>query len=431
MDMSDAGALLRIDLIATRARQATAALRRHPVATDAAVAAAFAIAALVSLSATFELLRQDPTLDTPARPPLVLALLLVTLPLALRRRFPLSVAVVVIVAFVVGRLVLAPDLPGLSAWEGIVSVWACWLALYSAVVHGRGVSRTTLVVAVLSVVLLGEVVREIYGDALLGLPLNQGFQLAYNVVILALPLVLGAAVRSSRARRRELIERAVELQREREENARRAVLEERVRIARELHDVVAHHVSVMGVQAGAARRVMGRQPEKAEEALGSIESSSRQAVAELHRLLGFLRQAGQSDDLAPQPALSQLPALVARAGQGPLAVELTVEGDPRPLPPTLEVSAYRVVQEALTNALRHSGGTTALVRVGYRPAALEIEVHDDGPGRAPARPANLGGHGLIGMRERVGLHGGDLRAGPDPRGGFAVRATFPLNGGPQ
>jgi signal transduction histidine kinase len=163
--------------------------------------------------------------------------------------------------------------------------------------------------------------------------------------------------------------------------------------------------------------------------LSSIEDSSRQAVVELHRLLGFLRRADQPDDRAPQPALAQLPELVAQAEQGGLTVELSVEGQPRALAPTLEVSAYRVIQEALTNALKHSGGTTATVRLGYRPTVLEIEVRDDGDGRAATPPNDLGGHGLMGMRERAALHGGHLRAGAAPQGGFAVHATFPLNGG--
>ena len=200
-----------------------------------------------------------------------------------------------------------------------------------------------------------------------------------------------------------------------------------MRIARELHDVVAHHVSVMGVQAGAARRVMGRQPEKAEEVLSSIEASSRQAVVELQRLLGFLRRPDQPDELAPQPDLAQLPELVSKAGQGGLFVELRIDGAPRPLPQTLEVSAYRVIQEALTNALKHSGGSTASVRLDYKPDMLELEVRDDGRGRVAQPSHQIGGHGLIGMRERVSLHGGHLSARQTPQG-FAVRATFPLNG---
>ena len=140
---------------------------------------------------------------------------------------------------------------------------------------------------------------------------------------------------------------------------------ERVRIARELHDVVAHHVSVIGVQAAAARRVMDRQPARAAEALSSIEDSSRRAVTELHRLLGFLRRAGDTDELFPQPGLAQLGDLIAEAGQGELIVDLTVKGEARPLSPTLEVSAYRVIQEALTNTRKHSRATTANIRLHY------------------------------------------------------------------
>jgi signal transduction histidine kinase len=241
-----------------------------------------------------------------------------------------------------------------------------------------------------------------------------------------LPIALGLAVRGLRRRQVALTDQAVELRRQREENAQRAVLDERVRIARELHDVVAHHVSVMGIQAGAARSVMRKQPERAEEALTSIESSSRQAVVELHHLLGFLRRDGQQDGLTPQPNLSQLPELVAEAGGDAVQVRLQIEGEPRPLPGTLELSAYRVIQEALTNTRKHADATTSTVRVAYQPTMLEIEVLDDG--RGGAAPAN-GGHGLIGMRERVGLHGGHLRAGSRPEGGFAVHATFPVDAG--
>jgi len=312
-------------------------------------------------------------------------------------------------------------------WEGIVTVWACWLALYSAVAYGARTRTTSLVVAALIVVLFGEVMREVvfyHGGVYRNLPLNEAFLLVYDAVFFVLPVLLGLAVRSLRDRGRELSEQAAELRREREENARRAVLDERVRIARELHDVVAHHVSVMGVQAGAARRVMARRPDQAEEALSSIEASSRQAVVELHRLLGFLRREEHDDVLGPQPDLAQLPELIAQATRGDLAVGLSVEGEARPLPGTLELSVYRVIQEALTNALKHSGGTTATVRVAYEAASLEVEVSDDGTGAAGATSG--GGHGLIGMRERVRLHGGHLRAGPDPVGGFVVHASFPL-----
>jgi signal transduction histidine kinase len=412
------------------ARHVPAALRRHPVGADAALAAVVSAATLVSLYTTFELLRQDPQFHEPAKPAIIVSLLVVTLPLALRRCYPLAVACVVIVAFVVGRVALNPDLPGLASWENYVTQWACWLALYSAVVHGRRARLTTLLLAMLVALLFAEVVREMLfykGGVFKGLPLNQTFVLVYNAAFMAFPLLLGVAVRSRRDREQDLTARTAELQREREENARRAVLEERVRIARELHDVVAHHVSVMGVQAGAARRVMARQPEKAEAVLSSIEASSRQAVVELHRLLGFLRRPDQPDELAPQPDLAQIPELVAQAGQGGLSVKLSIDGEPRPLPQTLEVSAYRVIQEALTNALKHSGSSTASLRLVYKPDHLEVEVRDDGDGRVGKAQDNTGGHGLLGMRERVGLHGGHLSAG-QTHDGFAVRATFPLDG---
>ncbi len=403
-------------------RQVGSALRRHPTAADTALAVVLAGAALVSLYGTFELLRQDRAFDEPGTTWIVVAILATTLPLALRRRFPLSSASAVIAAFIASRVWTSPDIPGLQAWEAYITVWATWLALYSAVVHGQPRRRATLVVGALALAVLAEVVREIFfADRIFAdLPLNQAFLLAYNLALIVLPIALGLTVRS-------LLARQAELQREREENARRAVLEERVRIARELHDVVAHHVSLMGIQAGAARRVMERKPETARDILSSIEATSRQAVEELHRLLGFLRREDQADGVAPQPDLTQLPDLVEQAGRGPLRVELSVEGEPRPLPATLEVSAYRVIQEALTNAVKHSGGTTATVRLRYRPASLEIEVLNDGP-PVPAGVAN-GGLGLVGMRERVALHGGELRAGERPSGGFAVLATFPVNGG--
>jgi signal transduction histidine kinase len=208
-----------------------------------------------------------------------------------------------------------------------------------------------------------------------------------------------------------------------EERASRAVFEERVRIARELHDVVAHHVSMMGVQAGAARMVVDHDRAKAKEALAAIELSSRQAVAELHRLLGFLRQASDADDLAPQPGLGQLDQLAASLGESELAVRVCVEGERRELPPTVDVSAYRIVQEALTNTLKHSVASRADVNLRYWPGELELEIVDDGtPTGTPATAS--GGLGLIGMRERAALCGGQLSAGPAAGGGYAVRVRL-------
>jgi signal transduction histidine kinase len=405
------------------ARRAQATARRHPAAADAALALVFAAAALVSLEAVHDQIRHfDPSFDLPATGPAVLAMLGITLPLVWRRRAPFSVAIAVVVAFLVGRIVV--EVP-----EASITVLAGSLAIYSAALHGRPRFRT-LVLSLCLAAILAEVAREVFfaGSADELNPLAQAFILTYNVVVLSLPWMLGSVIRSLREHERELADRAAELQREREANARQAVFAERVRIARELHDVVAHHVSVMGVQAGAARRVMERQPDQAIAALSSIESSSRQAVLELQRLLGFLRRGDEVDDLASQPGLAQLVDLVSQSAEGELTVDLSIEGEPRPLSPTLEVSAYRVVQEALTNTRKHSAASTATVRVRYGPETLEVEVIDDGAGGAAGSPVNEGGHGLIGMRERASLHGGHLRAGPRSEGGFAVHATFPLKG---
>ena len=246
--------------------------------------------------------------------------------------------------------------------------------------------------------------------------------------LMALAWFAGFALRERAVRAAEAQDRALRAEREREEIAQRAVFEERVRIARELHDVVAHHVSMMGVQAGAARMIIDRDPAKAKDALAAIEASSRQAVDELHRLLGFLRQAGDADDLAPSPGVGQLQRLAAGMSDSDLAVRVDVEGEERPLPPTVDVSAYRIVQEALTNTLKHGQASRADVRLCYRPGELEVEIVDDGLG-VDGPSGGGSGLGLIGMRERASLHGGRLRAGPEPGGGFAVRVNLPTPDG--
>ena len=300
-----------------------------------------------------------------------------------------------------------------------------FVAFYSAAVHGRRpLGSYVLLACELAVVL--QVARELFlVGYMAGMhPLSQSFELAFNAVIFLSPWVLGAAVRSSRGRESQLAERARELMRERERNAEQAVFAERVRIARELHDVVAHHVSVMGIQAGAARRVMARQPKEAAAALSSIEGSSRTAVLEMQRLLGFLRSEGDSEGFGSQPGLDRVGDLVAESQRSDLDITLTIQGEPRPLSPTLDVSAYRIVQEALTNSRKHSTGRSASVRIQYSPSTLDLEVIDDGA-KAPSDPGPEG-HGLIGMRERAALHGGHVDAGPLVGGGFGVHATFPL-----
>ena len=270
-------------------------------------------------------------------------------------------------------------------------------------------------------VVLGGAAIVVYND-----PTHTAGELFFTPGLFAIGWLAGFALR---AQADTAEQRATDAERGREENTRRAVIEERVRIARELHDIVAHHVSMMGVQAGAARVVIDRDRVKAEEALTAIEVSSRQAVGELHRLLGFLRQAGDQDDLAPRPGLSQLPRLAASMSESGLAVAVGTEGEERSLPPMIGVSAYRIVQEALTNILKHAAASRADVRVRYWPDELEVEIIDDGRGATGLSGTSPGCLGLIGMRERAALHGGQLRAGPASSGGFAVRVKLPTSDG--
>jgi signal transduction histidine kinase len=230
--------------------------------------------------------------------------------------------------------------------------------------------------------------------------------------------LLGDNLRTRRAYLRELEARAERLEREQEESSRRAAAEEQARIARELHDVLAHNVSVMVVQAAAANDVFETQPQRAREALRDIERTGRSALTELRRLLGRVRQT----DFAPQPGLSELDALVDGVRAAGLPVTLRVEGELDDLPAGLDLSAYRIVQEALTNAIKHAGASAAEVRVRRTADEVELEVDDDGAGPS----GNGRGQGLIGMRERASLLGGEVEAGPKPDGGFRVRAKLPL-----
>jgi signal transduction histidine kinase len=218
-------------------------------------------------------------------------------------------------------------------------------------------------------------------------------------------------------------ERATQLERERELRAREAVAEERARIARELHDVVGHSVSVMTVQAGGVRRLLKPEQEREREALEIIEQTGREALAEMRRLVGVLRRPEESPALAPQPSLEHLDRLVAKARESGLPVELRVEGEPTQLPPGLDLTAYRLVQEGLTNALKHARASKADVLVRYGDGEVEISVTDDGSGDGGG---DSGGHGLVGMRERVSVYGGEIESGPLPGGGYGLRARLPL-----
>ncbi len=242
--------------------------------------------------------------------------------------------------------------------------------------------------------------------------------------------VLGDSMRYRRAYYASLEDRAARLERERDAQARIAAVAERARIARELHDVIAHNVSVMVVQADGASYALGTDPARAREALAAISATGRQALAEMRRLLGVLRREedGAASERAPQPGIGELGELLDQARSAGLPVSFTVEGEPQPLPGGVALAAYRIVQESLTNTRKHAGPVaSASVLLRYSPDAVVLTISDDGRGElGGAGPPGAPGHGLTGMRERVAVYGGSVTAGPRPGGGFEVVATLPL-----
>jgi signal transduction histidine kinase len=255
-------------------------------------------------------------------------------------------------------------------------------------------------------------------------PLLSGIlnQVLINVLVFAFAYLFGETAWLAARRQHDLQLQADEVQRARASAEERAVLGERVRIARELHDVVAHHVSVMGIQASAARRAMDRNPQAASAALVAVEQGARTAVDELHRMLGALR--APDEPVPPAPAgIEHVQDLTDRVRDAGRTAEYAVYGDPVPLPASISQTAYRIVQEAVTNALKHADASTVDVRIRYLARELEVDVADDGRGAITAGGSGLG---LVGMRERVALHGGTVEAGPRAAGGFRVRARLPL-----
>jgi len=395
---------------------------------DLGLAAALVVVGVISFNASNEMVAGASPFQWPLDAKVTAIVAGMVGPLALRRRYPLTALLACTAGFLISRMLL-------GFIETTTTIIVMSLAVYSAAAYGSSPWRNRVCGAAFLAAGV-ELWREQYG--LPGMPnlmLHQVFELALNLVLIGVMWALGSALGAGRRRAAELLEKTIELENERDENARRAVFNERVRIARELHDVVAHHVSIMGVQAGAARVVIERDPVKAKEALVSIESSSRQAVLELHRLLGFLRQEGESDEIAPSPGLGQLQELAENISDTRLTVGVNIEGEPRKMTPTLEVSAYRIVQEALTNTLKHANASRADVYLRYRSGEIELEITDDGTGgvlgpRGLGAPSlESGGLGLMGMRERVGLHGGRVSAGPVAGGGFSVRVTLPAPNG--
>ncbi|KAB1912253.1 sensor histidine kinase [Micromonospora sp. AMSO31t] len=270
-------------------------------------------------------------------------------------------------------------------------------------------------------VVLANVVAPLDGV----LDMGPGVLVLDNLLTASVAFAVGRAVQARRQSTRMLRERARIAEATQRSLTEQAVADERRRIARELHDVVAHHVSVMGVLATGARRVLRRDPDAADEAMATVEETGRATLRELRRLLDVLRtDAEPAAELTPQPGLTGIEALVEQVRDAGLPVTLRVDGTPGPMEDGVALTVYRIVQEALTNALKHAGRATALVRLTVTPGFLAVEVTDTGRGPAPV--ADRIGHGLVGMRERVALYGGVLRTGPRPGGGFRVYARIPL-----
>jgi signal transduction histidine kinase len=330
--------------------------------------------------------------------PLALAM---TATLLLRLRAPVLALALEIAAFVAVGVTLA-DLNN----DPMALVLLVLVAVYSAGAHTRG--RTLFAAAVL---VAAAVVAGMVQD---GESLNVSGLLFFGFFIGG-PFLAGVVIRIRREREGLLV-------RERDERARAAVLEERTRVARELHDVVAHAISVIVLQARGARRSLAAEPETARGALDAIEQTASQALAEMRRLLEMLRADDESLGLTPQPSLAHVETLAGQVAEAGLPVEVAVEGVPRELPPGVDLAAFRIVQEALTNALKHAGPARARVLVRYGADDVELEIADDGAGSANG---DAGGHGLAGMRERVSLYGGRLETGPGAGGGFLVRARLP------
>ena len=341
-----------------------------------------------------------------------------TLPAAVRRFWPLPVLGVVLAASVTAMAI------GTGKDPSVVVAFVLYLV---ALRYPRRIA-----VAALAAALALTAAGMVAGAALIHAPdSGTASRLAASAAVIAAGWVIGAAVRQQRAYTAGLAEQAERRAHAQLAEARRAVTEERLRIARELHDVVAHSLSLIAVQAGVGNYVASTRPDEAARALGSIEATSRGALSEMRRLLDLLRDGDPAGpDLAPAHRLADLGQLITGTADAGVTVQLEVHGSQRDLEPGADLAAYRIVQEALTNVVKHAHTSACRVVVTYQPDAVSVEITDDGrgapAGSAPAYP----GHGIAGMAERAGLYGGELQAGPLPGGGFRVAARLPLDSAP-
>jgi signal transduction histidine kinase len=364
-----------------------------------------------AIGGALELVLSQDAADAPDLPLAVSVVLeaALTLTLLARRRYPFAAPA--------GMLVAGA---ALSFWEAplIVFTFAGFVtALAAAFLLGMLEDRRQALVGLL--ITIAALLIIIWND-----PNREGGDLFFSPLLFLTVWLCGFGLSRRLERAREAEERAARLEQAREKEALAAVAEERARIARELHDVVGHSVSVMTVQASGVRRLLKPDQEREREALLIVEQAGREALAEMRRLVGVLRRPEEAPALAPQPSLQYLDQLVENARESGLPVDVRVEGEASELPAGVDLTAYRLVQEALTNAMKHANATRAEVTVRYGPDGVELIVSDDGRGSSDGK-AESGGHGLVGMRERVAVYGGELEAGPSPGGGFTLRARLP------
>jgi signal transduction histidine kinase len=378
-------------------------IRARPSHTDVLVAVAVLLVAIVEVSLSAKIAPKLAAYPCEA----VLAAVLLW-----RRIFPLAVVAGVAVVQVVEAAA------GVPLQQPVVPLLASVIAIY-ALITCAGPARAATG-AVIGLIAVGI-------DTILQ---HKGFgNFAFAAVFVAGAILVGRTVAHRTRQTVHLQDHADTLRRTAQAHARaaaEAAQQERARIARELHDVIAHSLSLMVVQAGAAEQIMAKDQARARDAITAVQSTGREALAEMAHLVGMLREDSTELGLAPQPGLADLPQLVEQARQDGLTIELHVQGDPRPVPPGAELSLYRIAQESLTNVRKHASGARTTVRLNYTAHGVNVDVQDNGSGDHSRHGLPSGGHGLIGMRERVAVYGGTLAAGPRDSGGYRVHAHIPL-----
>jgi signal transduction histidine kinase len=385
-------------------------MRDQGLVVDVVIAAVVAVLAVADIAAS----SADDASERAADPLAYVLVLIGAASLIWRRRAPVVALAVVTVVLVLIYL------RGYGAFLSVLGL----PALYAVAVHENHRRIAWLAMITASVVLvLAAAVTLLDTDA-------EGFN--YFAAVSMIAFLSGAIAAGVVIRNRERIfidteRRAAAAEADRLAEAERAVQRERQRIAREMHDVVAHGMSVIVVQAAAGREIARADPDKAAEVFARIERVGHESLTEMRLMLGVLRGSGDVEaSLSPQPGVSDIVEAVAESTAAGVATELVTVGEPRPLPPGIELAVYRLVQEALTNVRKHAGTASAIVRITYRPHSVALEIVDDGRGAATSLSGSGGGHGLLGMRERIEIYGGELWCGPRPGGGYAVRAELPI-----